>query len=326
MCQFCRCKYSGRADWARRWKSHRTFECREHDNPKGVHQAGAGAGAAGAAAPIRIVDKWNPALYNPNASWTMRSRAMKILRRANHEVFVAMIRHGVIPRPTVEKRSRGNTATMPHTLDGVIEMMKGTTDDAIKAYRHPCILNFANNEVPGGGYLNDTGLKAQEENLFRKTSMSCGLIGVRDQYPLNGSVFVVRDCTLLRTGKDRTGKEFNLLDPSEHESFDAITAAAPNNRDNGKTFEDVEQDVRDILDLVFTCQTRGTLVLGAWGCGAFAPQDEPHRSIYVKKMAGVIVEYAVRYRNSYDRIVFPIPDAGMYQIFEEILLPHLREC
>ena len=62
------------------------------------------------------------------------------------------------------------------------------------------------------------------------------------------------------------------------------------------------------------------LIIGAWGSGAFSPQNDPTvRTMYVKSMAGTIAEFATVFRNVYDVIVVAIPNISSenYKLFYE---------
>lgn len=146
-------------------------------------------------------------------------------------------------------------------------------------------LNFANGINVGGGYK--TGAVAQEEDLCRR--MTCLYTSLNNAkrdalYPFGPSTCASRDrpakyCDVLWT-KDvilaRSGdaKGFDLLPPEQQVPVSLVSAAAPNLRfasppelcDQALLYE----SVKAILIASHMKQPEvTTVVLGAWGCGAF---------------------------------------------------------
>lgn len=188
-----------------------------------------------------------------------------------------------------------------------IRFMKSTTTAAISNIEDPCVvLNFASAKRPGGGFLS-TAI-AQEEDLCRKTSLYHSISkceefydGVKDtlytdRIIYSPFVFLVRD------------EEFNFIDPL---SCAAITCAAPNNA--SKHPENVLKEIfeRRIGNVLKVAQDKGqeTIVLGAWGCGAF--KNDP------KIVAEAFKKVIPRYK--FETIVFAIPDDKNLDVFKSIL-------
>jgi uncharacterized protein (TIGR02452 family) len=81
---------------------------------------------------------------------------------------------------------------------------------------NPIVLNMANAEVPGGGYLYGSG--AQEENLFRRTNLYRYHEPNRDQWypiPLYGGIYCP-NATVIKASEQ---EDYELLEKPEKMSF-----------------------------------------------------------------------------------------------------------
>lgn len=60
------------------------------------------------------------------------------------------------------------------------------------------------------------------------------------------------------------------------------------------------------------------MIVGAWGCGAFAPQDDSET--YIKKMANEFLIAVKKNSRYFDEVVFAIPNktGRNYRIFERV--------
>lgn len=130
-----------------------------------------------------------------------------------------------------------------------------------------CLLNMASERVPGGGvYL---GCRTQEEEICRKTSLFRTLR--RTDYPLPDDALIYSPTVhIVKTGPARR----LLARPSR--PISVVTMAAkrwPALRD-GDYADPADRALmlRKIQTVLETARARGqtVLVLGAWGCGAFA--------------------------------------------------------
>ena len=151
---------------------------------------------------------------------------------------------------------------------------------------NPCVLNLASRQNPGGGVLNGAG--AQEENLFRRTNLFMSLYqfahyaedyGIKkneNSYPLNrdtGGIYS-KNITVFR-GSEKSG--YCLLTNTFKISF--VSVAAINHpeliKNNGlycitdKLIAPTKEKIRTILRIAGKYE-HDSLVLGAFGCGAFA--------------------------------------------------------
>jgi len=171
-----------------------------------------------------------------------------------------------------------------------------TTADALYHFaynerRKVCGLNFANGSDVGGGYK--TGAQAQEEDLCRRIpNLFTSLFQAKREglYPFGPGtarspsepgkycdVLWTPGCVIARAGEERG---FALLPPEAQVSTSLVAAAAPNLK-----FA-VPPDLHDRTLMYNAAKTIliaprmmepevSTIVLGAWGCGAFGgdPQE-----------------------------------------------------
>jgi len=203
-----------------------------------------------------------------------------------------------------------------------------TTDGAIKKYAgqggRVIALNFANGYHVGGGYLR--GATAQEEDLCRQyPRLYMSLEYAQSQlglYPVHlDNVLITHGIERMREDKENGYEVIDHIDTCA--SF--ITAAAPNMNNphyKGKTFDDLKNDLVKSLELIFTIPKfcgNNVLIIGAWGCGAFAPHDQKESFAYRTEMANLIAKYTNHYRRLYDVICVAIPNKNgeNYQIFKK---------
>eukprot|EP00929_Paragymnodinium_shiwhaense_P120116 TRINITY_DN91_c1_g3_i1.p1 TRINITY_DN91_c1_g3~~TRINITY_DN91_c1_g3_i1.p1 ORF type:complete len:436 (-),score=63.39 TRINITY_DN91_c1_g3_i1:26-1333(-) len=217
--------------------------------------------------------------------------------------------------------------------DAALTISAMTTGDALLYFAHKdrssivCALNFANGEHVGGGYLN--GARAQEEELCRQfPSVYTSLSRAKDYgkaYPFGCvagpgrySDVLYTDQVVARRDNQRSG--YRLL--SDHEvvsNISLVSAAAPNLK-GGEIWdpEGLKQAVRTIIVTPKLKDPRvQTLVLGAWGCGAFACDPKQMASIFAQ------VLMADKLNRLYREVHFAIPEFGTdhnAQLWEQTLM------
>ena len=178
---------------------------------------------------------------------------------------------------------------------------------------NPAVLNMASNRNPGGGVKNGAG--AQEENIFRRTNLYCSLYqfapyateyGLKKssfQYPLNdnyGGVYTPDACVFRGTEQDG----YPLLDQCFAMSF--ITVPAMNRPALDKNGKIVPEHVVIIMNKMRTVFRIGlehghdSLVLGAWGCGAY--RNPPSQIAHL--FHEIMMEN--EFKNKYRKIAFAI--------------------
>lgn len=154
------------------------------------------------------------------------------------------------------------------------------------------IMNFANRYVPGGGYRN--GACAQEEDLCRTIP---GLFASlhRVSYPFSAdAVLITPDIEIMRDCET-----YNLLHHNEIYKVNVVSVAAQDL--HHEKFD--ETCVRRTLANMY-CSIRNylphtdTLILGAWGCGAF--KNDPNT------MATIMNDINLKYGGFLKRIVFTL--------------------
>jgi uncharacterized protein (TIGR02452 family) len=161
-----------------------------------------------------------------------------------------------------------------------------TAEILVKSGFNPCVLNLASRQNPGGGVISGAG--AQEENIFRRSNLYLSLFqfvpyaneyGIKrheKSYPLDrntGGIYSA-NITVFR-GSEKNG--YCLLKKPFTVSFVTVPAInAPELIErNGNLYiadnlvEPTKEKIRTILRIAgkykYNC-----LVLGAFGCGAFA--------------------------------------------------------
>ena len=81
--------------------------------------------------------------------------------------------------------------------------------------------------------------------------------------------------------------------------------------------------IKNMAAVAAVNQNCDVLILGAWGCGAFAPLDKEN---YIREVAGMFCEalYSpigvdgspLKYKDLFKKVIFPIPDCYTYDIFK----------
>jgi uncharacterized protein (TIGR02452 family) len=138
----------------------------------------------------------------------------------------------------------------------------------VNSGKRPLALNFANGIHPGGGFLN--GARAQEEVLCRSSALFQTLDGdpmyaAHAERPLADATdwsILSPDVPVFRTDDGRELSDFWLLN--------VITCAAPVASSVGQPLSGdlLQKRIHRVLAIAHAYEYT-TLVLGAWGCGAF---------------------------------------------------------
>jgi len=158
------------------------------------------------------------------------------------------------------------------TLDAAAELHQDSKSRNAKSSRI-AILNMASPLRPGGGFLN--GATSQEESLCMRTTLHPSLKEEFYRLPEIGAIYT-RDVLVFRNS-DADAAD---LPKSERFFVDVITAAmhrmpeTEEDEEGAKTYANdkdrktAEQKMRAVMRIA---KSRGvkSLVLGAWGCGAY---------------------------------------------------------
>ena len=164
----------------------------------------------------------------------------------------------------------------------------------------PLALNFANGIQPGGGFL--LGADAQEESLCRCSSLYMTLLG--DPMYKAHKARKDTDCSdwaILSPEVPVFAREDGVL-RSDPWTCGFLTCAAPNataetqDRAAGLMVSRIDRVLHIALHYGY-----GTLILGAWGCGAFGNDPERIAGIFRHALHG-------RFADQFDEVVFAISD------------------
>lgn len=175
------------------------------------------------------------------------------------------------------------------------------------AGKRPVALNFASAMHPGGGFL--SGARAQEESLARSSGLYACLVGqqfyahhqkARDEMYTSWMLYSP-DVPVFR---DDDG---GLLAEPWPCAF--ITAAAPMVKvlrtHHPERLAEVPGVMRERIARVLALAAREehpSVVLGAWGCGAFGGDTESVAEIFKEALTGP-------FRGTFEEVVFAVLDA-----------------
>ena len=180
----------------------------------------------------------------------------------------------------------------------------------------PCVLNMASRRNPGGGVL--TGAGAQEENLFRRTNLfqslypfsmelarQYGLEPREEQYPIDMFAGGIYSPTIavFRGLEDEGYPLLNTPYPVSVVTVPAINR--PTLTFDGHLTKDLHKSYERKIKTMFRLALAGgndSLVLGAWGCGAFRNPPADIAAIFRK----CLDHY--EFRNCFAIVVFAIID------------------
>ncbi|CAK9113414.1 unnamed protein product [Durusdinium trenchii] len=201
-----------------------------------------------------------------------------------------------------------------------------------QAFKHGriLVLNMANRHSPGGGYRK--GSRAQEEDLFRRTTLSNGLVqeyGASVSYPMEEFAPIISCDVLAFRGSEQEGYPLRP-DPVR---IDVLSVAAYNGSRRGgqeESFHVLEKGgdvfseegfvrtLRNIAGLLEAAAVHGAdhLILGALGCGAFG--NNP------KQVAGIFKTLLPAFAGHFKTVDFAILEGGdgdsNYSVFRSVLL------
>ena len=181
----------------------------------------------------------------------------------------------------------------------------------------PAVVNFASFKVPGGGVRK--GSRAQEENLCRRTNLyesifrfidtlakEYGLPLEKKRYPLpvNHGAIYSPSISVFRESDD---KNYEFMD--ELFNVDVITIAALKNPPlekghmNAWAKSITKEKIRTMLNLAIYWEN-DSIVLGAFGCGAFANPPEDVAKLFKEVLS------EPEYCDKFEKIVFAVLDDG----------------
>lgn len=221
-----------------------------------------------------------------------------------------------------------------------VVVSKKRTYEAASGYRgqHVAVHNFASASNPGGGVVN--GANAQEECLCRCSGLYFSLNSPamwdgfyqphRDAHdPIhNDDIIYTPNVTVFKSDTATP----QLMAESDWYDVDVITCAAPNlrsqpsnrynsgdgNRQTMMRDKDLlalhEKRLRRILEVVLS-EGCDTIILGAFGCGAF--QNNPE--VVALANRNVIKDYLHAFKNIEFAVYCSPRDESNFKIFERVL-------
>jgi uncharacterized protein (TIGR02452 family) len=181
-----------------------------------------------------------------------------------------------------------------------------TARHLVEKGHRPVALNFASANHPGGGFL--SGARAQEESLARSSALYACLVddpmyefhhALADPVYSDYAIYSP-DVPVFRTD------DGTLLDEPYLCSF--ITAPAVNAkvvlaRDSARRSE-IREAMRLRIDKVLTIASMHryeTVILGAWGCGAFGNDSHEIAELFHRALGGA-------FRRVFAKVLFAITD------------------
>lgn len=211
--------------------------------------------------------------------------------------------------------------------DCEIYLVDADSFEAAEGQRYPLVMNFANAIHPGGGFLN--GAIAQEECLCRNSTLYASISSndASEMYSFNAA------------RRSQTDSDYMLLSPSvcvfrnpamelleKPYQVAVMTIAAPNRRGRAasvpqKTLDKVMTD--RLRRFFFAAAKYGyrTLVLGAWGCGAFGHDTKRVAGYYYKLL------FEEGFHTFFDTIIFAIyKDYDKINAFADVFGEKIENC
>lgn len=187
-------------------------------------------------------------------------------------------KHTVIPDLTARKFKAGN-----------IELIETDTVSALVNHRagKTAILNMASFQHPGGSVWE--GARAQEESLFRCSNLVHAIS--KEYYPLG-----YQDMLYTRNAVFFRDRQYNFM---KEQICDVVTVAAIRLTAEPDQYYHVITNYKiELMLSVPAFYDVDTLILGAWGCGAF--NNDPH--VISEKMKLGLEKYG----KYFEKVIFAV--------------------
>ena len=229
--------------------------------------------------------------FVPSNSWR------GIRRRADDAVAQAEASH----EPLVEV-----------TDETTLEACRRLTSDS--AVGDVFALNFASAKNPGGGFL--SGARAQEESLARSSALYPSLQTAQAYYVANRSHrdSYYTDCAIFSPAVPVFREDDGTLLAEPYAvsflTYPAVNAGAlrkSGDFDEAKVEDTMRRRIADVLAFA-AAEGYRTLVLGAWGCGAFGNDVNVIARLFAEALAAPV-------RRCFDRVTFAVYDTRPGQPF-----------
>lgn len=212
------------------------------------------------------------------------------------------------------------------SLNCVFSVEDADSLEAAEGLGKPLVMNFASARYPGGGFIN--GARGQEESLCRESTLYASLSSdkAREMYEYNKDTCCATDSDYMLLSPNvcvfRDSNGCLLESPYRVSVF---TVPAPNR--HGRAAEVSEEELDLIMKerlrrFLLAATRRGyrSLVLGAWGCGAFGNDT--------KAVAGYFHDLFVNdgFDQYFENVIFAIyDDEEKLQIFKQVFSDILEE-
>lgn len=214
-----------------------------------------------------------------------------------------------------EQFSVGNVPTLDS--DTIVEVTeRDCLKESVRLSKEgysPAVLNMASRQVAGGGVLK--GSRAQEESIFRRTNLFQSLYsfvrfgdlyGVKKserQYPMDPDFGGIYSPNVVYI-RDSERNGCRLLENPEYVSVISVAAMnRPRLTSDGLIVDSLVEGVKNKIRTVFRIALRhrhDSLVLGAWGCGAFCNPPRHMARLFHEVMR------EREFKNKFKKIVFAI--------------------
>nr|XP_047139980.1 uncharacterized protein LOC124815369 [Hydra vulgaris] len=160
--------------------------------------------------------------------------------------------------------------------------------------KYVTVMNFASKINCGGGYIINS--RGQEEDLCKVMPALYYSLKEYVKYPFPGdSVLITPKIGILR----KNNKNYDMLDTQL--DVGVVSASAPNLQHEYFDEERVKRTLKNMYCAVKKyIPDTDTLILGAWGCGAY--RNDPSR------MAKIMNDINLKYGGHFKTIVFSVPD------------------
>ena len=169
----------------------------------------------------------------------------------------------------------------------------------------PAALNFASARHPGGGVL--SGARAQEESLARSSAL-CACLEGQPYYEHHAKGDAMYSSWLLYSPDVPVFRDDDGALLAEPWPCTFITGAAPMVKSlrekRPERLAEVPGVMRERIARVLTVAAReghASVVLGAWGCGAFGGDTESVAGIFKEALEGPL-------RGAFEEVVFAVLD------------------
>jgi uncharacterized protein (TIGR02452 family) len=252
--------------------------------------------------------QWNPDLFMMLHEEALLCSHVRKLVQAHTIVHLSKQAKEFKPGKAVAMVIEDKRTSVGHSLDCVLEVLPKdclvAARELVNAGHSVCLLNMANQHIPGGGYA--TGAGAQEEDLCRRTDLLKSLPGKYPDKDNGFGEFTVLRSTQVTVFREGQAEGYAFCKPFQ---LNVVSSAAYNlSHEKKRTYKDPKNDdyaegmKRKIRGQLRAAEEMGDrcLVLSAFGCGAFHNDAAKVAQFYLevlheKEFEGVfdIIQFAV---------------------------------